>query len=249
MTLSEVIKLEAAIKVYPAVHGFSRTPCQRAFGPTNVTFHRNETVALVGRSGAGKSSLGRCLAGLEPLSEGRRILGASVPATAIQMVFQDSPTAMNPRWTVDRLLREPLRLSGEDTSCVHLTNLLQRVGLGNELLPRRPHQLSGGQRRRLLIARALAMPALQLLVLDEPLAGLDPAGAEGIVSLLRGLQNRAQFGMLLITHDLEGVPAIADRVLVMENGHIVEQQTSRMFLQAAKHPESRALIRALLPEL
>jgi len=239
-----IISLLRAGKTYPS-------PAHRAFGPVDLELHEGECAALAGRSGAGKSTLARCLAGLETLSEGVRLFHAendAVGRRAVQLVFQDSPTAMNPAWTVLKILREPLALAGSDASPGRIADLLQSVGLSDDLLTRRPRQLSGGQRRRVALARALAVPGLRVLILDEPFAGLDTASAQALFSLLAALRKQRRLAILLITHDLGIVHRLAERLLIMAQGRLVEELRGPQLAGTAQHEASRALVDAILPE-
>ncbi len=247
--------MSGGTKSYSVGHfPFQASSLHRAFGPVDLCFHEGECVAVVGRSGAGKSTLARCLAGLERLSTGALFWGMDAkdvtqrgPGASVQLLFQDSPTAMNPAWSASAILTEPLLLNGISPSKQRIAGLMAQVGLSQELLTRRPAQLSGGQRRRLSIARALALPSLRVLILDEPFAGLDERGAEAIAHLLSNLRREKRLATLLITHDLAGACRLADRLVVMDQGRIVEELPAQNFRQAAVCRESRALIDAMLP--
>ncbi len=215
----------------------------RAFGPVSLTLREGECVALVGRSGAGKSTLARCLAGLEPLTEGRLEGGGR----AVQLLFQDSPSALPRQWTVAEILAEPLHLAGRSETPGQLGERLEQVGLSATLLGRPADTLSGGQRQRVALSRTLAVPELRLLLLDEPFAGLDPAAAAGLAGLVEDWRVRRGIGLLLITHDLAGVQRLAETVMVMAEGRIVETKPSAEFFSRAEHPASRALLEAMLP--
>ncbi|MBL8222427.1 MAG: ATP-binding cassette domain-containing protein [Bryobacterales bacterium] len=222
-----------------------------AFGPVDLELNAGECVAVAGRSGAGKSTLARCLAGLEALSEGSLwadgVEHPGGPVPGVQLVFQDSPAAMNPAWSVDQIIREPLWLSGERKPEGRIKELLEQVGLPDGLLGRRADQLSGGQRRRVLIARALGCAGLRVLLLDEPFAGLDDGSAEAIAGLVSRLRVEKGLALLLITHDLGSVARLAGRLVVMSQGRFVEQLEGNGLFAGARHEESRALIGAMLP--
>lgn len=216
-----------------------------------------ESVAVVGESGSGKSTLVRCLAALERPDRGSvRWDGADVwalPPEAlrqrrrhIQVIFQDSLASFNPRFTVAGIVGEPLKnfvqgRAGEPGSQVRA--LLRRVGLGEEFLDRFPHQLSGGQQQRVAIARALALRP-RLLLCDEPLSGLDVSIQAEIRSLLRALRQEEGLSLLFVTHNLALVPSVADRVLVMHRGRVVEA-LSTSSLEQALDPYTRALLDAV----
>jgi ABC-type dipeptide/oligopeptide/nickel transport system ATPase subunit len=250
MTAAALLRAERAGKTYRSRRGLFRPAREhRAFGPVDLEWRAGECAALVGRSGSGKSSLARCLAGHEPLTEGAlsgtAVQGGSV--RGVQLVFQDSPLALNPRWSVAEILEEPARVCGRRESRTFLGRRLEEAGLPADLLDRRPQQLSGGQRQRVAIARALAAHPLHALILDEPFAGLDSASAEHIQVLLWSLAVKRGLAVLWITHDLKRVCEAPGDVLAMEQGRIVERLSAREFAAAARHPASRALIDAMLP--
>ena len=200
---------------------------QRVLDGIDLTLYSGEIVSLVGRSGAGKTTLARTLAGLLPLEGGGSVEFQGEPADfaalhrrlgGVQMVLQDSQAALNPRMTVREAVEEPMRLSGcfQDGAA---ERALEDVGLFacDSFLTRHIHALSGGQRQRVAIARALTMePAL--LIADEPTSMLDPSGKANLLRMLKGLQNSRGFSMLFITHDLDSALKISDRLFRLEGG-------------------------------
>lgn len=218
-----------------------------------------ESVALVGASGAGKSTLGRLLLGLETPSSGCvRFRGENIAALrgeryrayrrAVQIVFQDSMSAVNPRLEVARIIAEPLRhLSSLDKSArrQRVLELLEQVGLTAELAAKLPGQLSGGQLQRVCIARALAVGP-ELLVLDEAVSNLDLVMQIQILELLAALRQRLDMAMLFITHDLRLMRRLCERVVVMDEGRIVEERPVTAELRF-DHPAARRLQAAILP--
>lgn len=224
----------------------------------DLDVHANETLALVGGSGAGKTTLARIVLRLvEPDAGSVRFDGADLLAARgadlrarrrqLQMVFQDPLAAMNPRATVGRLLADPLRVHGivdTDQRPAAVAALLARVGLSAELAHRYPHELSGGQRQRVNIARALATRP-RLLVLDEPVSALDVSVRAQILNLLKDVQRDQGLAFLFISHDLAVVRAIADRIAVMADGRIVEQGAVEAVLDAPRTEVTRALVEAV----
>nr|WP_318385114.1 nickel import ATP-binding protein NikE [uncultured Enterobacter sp.] len=204
----------------------------------SLALKSGETVALLGRSGCGKSTLARLLVGLESPTEGS-VNWRGVPLSRlnrakqkafrrdIQMVFQDSISAVNPRKTVCEILREPMRhlLSlTKSEQMARAIEMLHAVELDDSVLDKRPPQLSGGQLQRVCLARALAVEP-KLLILDEALSNLDLVLQSSVIRLLKKLQQQFGTACLFITHDLRLVERFCQRVMVMDEGQIVETQT------------------------
>ncbi len=219
-----------------------------------------ETVAVIGESGCGKTTLARVLAGLYPASagivmfEGEELARLGRAATrrfrrAVQMVFQDPFASLDPRMTVGGIITEPLaihNLGSRRERRKWVDDLLEAVGLSARDRERYPHEFSGGQRQRIGIARALAL-APELLIADEPVSALDVSIQSQILNLLRDLVGDRGLAMLFITHDLAVVDFIADRVAVMYLGVIVESGPRAAVLDTPRHPYTQAL-RAAVPE-
>ncbi len=219
-----------------------------------------ESLGLVGESGCGKSTLARLLARLLDPSDGRIVFdGEGIDATsattfarsplrgAIQMVFQDPTDSLNPRFTARDTIAEPLALLTDSRGAAaqqRVDEVAQQVGLAPELLARYPHQLSGGQKARVGIARALA-PNPRLLILDEPTAALDVSVQAVVLQLLARLRRELGLTLLFVSHDLNVVRLLTDRVAVMYLGKVMELGASDAVFQAPKHPYTQALVSAI----
>ena len=201
----------------------------------SLSINRGETLAVVGESGSGKTTLAMALCGLAPVLGGEiRYDGALVSADRgcylrpdrrrISFMFQDSAGSLSPRMTVRKLLAEPYRIhSGHsDNPDRSALDLLTMVGLGSEFADRYPHQLSGGQARRVSVARALALKP-DLLIADEPTAGLDVSVQGEVLNLLSDLQHEMGLGIMIITHNLNIVRHVADQMAIMYLGRFLEQ--------------------------
>jgi peptide/nickel transport system ATP-binding protein len=216
---------------------------------------RGEVVALVGESGCGKSTLGRMIAGLLSPSEGILRLHGKDRATlsgaaerrarlAVQMIFQDPMSSLNPRLTVGRIIGEAPRVHGlvrPHGSEGYVREMLRLVGLDEGFIGRYPHQLSGGQRQRVGIARAVAVKP-ELLVCDEVIAALDVSIQAQIINLFMRLRDELGLTYVFISHDLGVVEHIADRVFIMYLGRIVESGTTAELFCEPNHPYTRALL-------
>ncbi len=230
----------------------------QAVDDVSFSIGRGECVGLVGESGCGKSTLVKLITRLLDTSDGRiwfdgQDIGtvpadgfASVPQRAlIQMVFQDPTDSLNPRFTAFDTIADPIRrlggIRGSRNVSERVLALADMVGLPRELLGRYPHQLSGGQKQRVGIARAVALEP-RLLVLDEPTSALDVSVQAVILKLLDDLRRRLGMSYLFVSHDLNVVRLLADRVLVMYLGRIVERGPVSLVFERPRHPYTRALL-------
>lgn len=221
-----------------------------------------EVLAVVGESGSGKSTLARALMGMVPVRGGVLTLaGEALPVAAaarsiaqrrqLGMVFQDSAAAFDPRFTIERILREPIALLARAGSrrsgaaAATIAGLLDSVGLPAALLQRRPHELSGGQRQRVGIARALAGEP-RVLICDEAVSALDVSVQAQILNLLVDLQTERGLAMVFITHDLSVVSHIADRIAVMYRGEILETGDVDQIMDRPHHAYTQRLLAAAL---
>ena len=240
-------------KVFPVEGGRKLV----AVDGVDLEIRAGETLALVGESGSGKSTVARCIVRLiEPSGGdvaigGESILGLQPSRLAgvsrrIQMVFQDPNASLNPRMNVRQVLEEPLKLQLymlRSERAARVKELIGMVGLEASHLDRYPHELSGGQRQRVGIARAIAVSP-DIVILDEPTSSLDVSIRGQILDLLLELQERLHLAYLFITHDLQVVQHVADRVAVMYLGGIVETGPTKALFADPKHPYTRALLSA-----
>ena len=241
-------------KTFP-VKGQGKGAALHAVSGVDLAVYEGETLALVGESGCGKSTLGRLLLGLLPPTQGQvffdgQDLAALPPARLralrrlMQLVFQDTAAALNPRWTVGQSLAEPLRIHNlcpRGEYAARGAALLTQVGLAPDLLDRYPHQLSGGQRQRVGIARALALSP-RLVVCDEPVSALDVSVQAQMLNLLADLQASQGLTYVLISHDLGVVRHSSDRVCVMFLGRVCEVGPTQALFSAPRHPYTKFLL-------
>lgn len=225
----------------------------------SLTVRAGEVVAVVGQTGSGKTTLGKMIVGMvkpdagEVLFEGKslgQLKGKALQAAQhqIQMIFQEPFEAVSPRLTVGEIVREPLDIQqrGSNTERdAEVNTALRAVNLPDtpEFKARYVHQLSGGQAQRVVIARTLILSP-RLIIADEPVSMLDASEQAKVLNLLKHLQNERGIALLLITHDLALVRKVADRIIVLHQGQVVEQGPSHQIISAPRHPHTRALIEA-----
>ncbi len=250
-TLLEVRNL---VKHFPAGRG-----TVKAVDGVSLSIRQGETLGLVGESGCGKTTTGRCVLLLERPTSGE-IVFEGIDLTSLsddalrktrrrmQVIFQDPYSSLNPRMTIGQILAEPLKVHGivRDPAAreARVRELCEQVGLLPQHARRYPHQLSGGQRQRVGVARALAMEP-SLIVCDEPVSALDVSIQAQIVNLLEDLQQRLGLTYLFIAHDLSVVRHISDRVVVMYLGKVAEESDRVSLYEDPVHPYTRALLSAV----
>lgn len=256
--MQPLLKVERLTKAYKGKNRTGSHQEMLALDDVSFAIAPGTTVAVVGESGSGKSTLALCISCLEiPTSGSIWFEGKDIVAIAererrrirprIQLIFQDPSNSLNPKWSVEEILLEPLNLQGklkhEETKQRSVV-LMAQVGLSTDMLPRLPAQLSGGQRQRLAIARALALEP-KLLVLDEALSALDCSVQAQIANLLMDLQRALGMTYLFITHDLAMAAHLADEIVVMNHGRVVEQGATQKVLRHPTQEITKHLLTAM----
>ncbi|KQQ85105.1 ATP-binding cassette domain-containing protein [Arthrobacter sp. Leaf137] len=238
------------------IGGFGRKRTFRALQGVSLDIKPGETLGLVGESGSGKSTIGRAVLGLAPVTGGDiRFDGRSITrlskkerralSSDVQVVFQDPYTSLNPSMTISDILSEPMQVSG--TSKVdaqrRVRELLDVVNLPSNASTRYPREFSGGQRQRIAIARSLCRHP-KLIVCDEPVSALDLSTQARVLQLFSDIQEQTGVSLLFVTHDLDVVRHISERVAVMRRGEIVETGTTERVIAEPQHAYTKALLLA-----
>ena len=255
-----LLEVKGLVKEYPLTRRwFKEKQNLTAVDAVSFDLYPGETLGLVGESGCGKSTISRALVNLDPPTagdiryKGRSVIGLNAKALRelrqqIQLVFQDPFAALHPLKSIGNAIAEPLYVhglvSGKTAQKERVIKLLDQVGLAEEYYHRYPHQLSGGQRQRVVIARALATEP-QLLLLDESVAALDISVQAQVLNLLNDLKEQRQLSYLFISHDLNVVKYMADRILVMQKGILVEEAEADELYFHPQQPYTQELIAAL----
>jgi oligopeptide transport system ATP-binding protein len=253
-----LVEIHGLKKYFPVRTGFlSPALALKAVDGVDFSIVEAETFGLVGESGCGKTTLGRCVLRLiEPTSGSVSFSGKDVLAMdkkelrsmrrRMQIVFQDPYSSLDPRLTVRQTLRIPLRIHGtaEGDEENSILNLARSVGLKDEQIDRYPHEFSGGQRQRIVIARALAVNP-EFIILDEPTSALDVSVQATILNLLRKLQAKLSLTYLFISHNLETVRYMSNRIGVMYLGKLVEIASAEELFKKQLHPYTQALFSAV----
>ena len=259
----ELIRVAGLKKYFPIETGFferffGEQEYAKAVDGVNLTIHEGETVGIVGESGCGKSTLGRTLTRLYEPTDGSVIFDYEHIETLsggelrpirrrMQYVFQDPLSALNPRKTVGESVAKPLKvhdIADGEAKWKQVAELFEEVGLSQSDINAYPHQLSGGQRQRVGLCRALITEP-DLIVFDEPVSALDVTLQAQILNLIDGLQDKYNLSYAFISHDLDVVRYVCDRIVVMYAGEIVERGYADDIFNNPQHPYTRALVRAI----
>jgi oligopeptide transport system ATP-binding protein len=226
----------------------------------NLDVYEGEILGLVGESGSGKTTIGRTIVRVVPIAggeikyRGKRISG-KIPhkeerelKTKIQMIFQDPSASLNERSNVDYIISEGLRAfhlyENDEDRINKISEMMKRVGLPPEYLKRYPHEFSGGQRQRIGIARAMVMHP-ELVIADEPISALDVSIRAQVLNLLKEFRDEFNLTIIFIAHDLSVVKFISDRIVVLNNGKIVEIAPADRLFEMPLHPYTQALLTAV----
>ena len=256
-----VKSLDLASKIARRLGADAHEEVVHAVDNVSLAIEPGEVVGLVGESGCGKSTLGRIVAGIMPPTDGTvRLDGRDqaamnaaekrAAALAVQMIFQDPFASLNPRMRVEQIIGEaPLvhGLTDRAGQSDYVDDIMLKVGLDPSLKQRYPHQFSGGQRQRIGIGRALAVKP-RFLVCDEAIAALDVSIQAQVINLFMDLREEFDLTYLFISHDLSVVEHIADRIVIMYLGRIVESAPTEALFAAPQHPYTQALL-AEVPRL
>ncbi len=253
-----VLKAEHLTKRYPIKGGLFKksASCVHALEDVSFEVHRGETFAIVGESGCGKSTTGKCVLRLTEPTEGKVILDGeeftglqgdalTLARQKMKLIFQDPYSSLNPRMTVADIIAEPIDIAGTYKTRAErdarVEEIMQAVGLDLSFKYRYPHEFSGGQRQRIGIARAIVLEP-ELIVCDEPVSALDVSVQAKVINLLEELQERLGLSYIFISHDLSVVKHIADTVMVMYLGHTMELASKDELFSNPLHPYTTALL-------
>ena len=258
--MKKLVEITNLSKEFPIKKGFFHRQVGAVHAVNNVSMniYKGETLGMVGESGCGKSTIGRCILGLTDITGGSikfdgvelsslNFGGMKALRKKMQVIFQNPYSSLNPRMTIQDTLKEPLIIHekfSKNKLKSRILELLDMVGLSPNVLSRYPHEFSGGQRQRIGIARALALNP-DFIVADEPVSALDVSIQAQVINLLQDLKKELGLTYLFISHDLSVVRHISDRTVVMYLGEIVELAPVELLYSKPQHPYTKALLSAL----
>ena len=241
--MNKILEVKNVSASYTTQGGaFAREKVQIVLHNVSFDLYEGEALGLVGESGSGKTTIARAILGFLPKYEGEIIHYSKRP----QLIFQDPYTALNPARTVGWILEEPLKIYRKFDKAERrrrIVEMLENVGLSEEYMTRRPSELSGGQRQRVSIAAALIVRP-KLVIADEPVSALDVTIQAQILQLLSEMREKYGLSYLFISHDMNVVYQLCDRVIVMKKGVIVEDNTIDEIFDHPRHPYTRELVEA-----
>lgn len=257
---NKFIEIKNLIKEFPVKKGFFNKRIGAVHAVNNVSFdiYKGETLGIVGESGCGKSTTGRCILGLIPSTSGIiNVDGTDMTSASpntlrnlrkkMQIIFQNPYSSLNPRMNIKDILKEPFiihkTLAGKELE-KRISELLEMTGMNESVLNRYPHEFSGGQRQRIGIARALALNP-EFIVADEPVSALDISIQAQIINLMKKLKDELKLTYLFISHDLSVIRYICDRVAVMYLGEILEIAPTQQLYSNPSHPYTQALLSSM----
>ena len=250
---SPLLEVRHLKKYFKGTYGMNH-----AVDDVSLVIKKGETLGVVGESGCGKSTLGRTIIHLQEATDGQvflhgeditRVKGRDLKRVRekMQIVFQDPYSSLNPRRSIDATIREPLRhagIHGKDALEEETVKLMKLVGIDNRLRYSYPHELDGGRRQRVGIARALALHP-EFIVCDEPVSALDVSIQAQVLNLLMDLQDQMGIAYMFVTHDLSVVRHISDHICVMYLGQLVEKSPTKELFENSLHPYTKALLSAI----
>jgi oligopeptide transport system ATP-binding protein len=250
-----VLEARGLCKTYKQGRWWQKKIECRALDDVNLTLRAGTTLSLVGQSGCGKTTLAMCLVGLEKVDAGQILVGGDSlesvrkPSSAsvkreIQLIFQDSAGALNPRMSAVQIIEEPLLIRGQGSRFKRwalAAEMMRYVGISPKWMHRLPHEFSGGQRQRLAIARALVLQP-KVLILDEVFVGLDLSIQGQIANLLLELQQAYKLSYICISHNLALAGQMSDTIAIMDQGRIVEEGKAEELFNYPQHPTTKALM-------
>ena len=255
-----LLEVEDLKVYYPVKSGsiIKRKEYVKAVDGISFSVYKKEAFGIVGESGCGKSTTGHTIVGLlKPTSGDIKLEGKSIlsdkktrsreMASKIQIIFQDPYSSLDPRFTVEKCIREPLdehKIGNTEERTELVERLMKEVGLNSEQMTRYPHEFSGGQRQRIGIARALTLSP-ELIICDEPVSALDVSIQAQILNLMKELKEKRGLTYIFISHNLSVVHYLCDRIAVMYLGHIVELADKDELFNNAMHPYTKALLSAI----